>query len=271
MVKWIMTCISTPHFTICVNKDNDLSWKYLIYWKEVLRSYFSGSKIGVNDCKCLIDKVKKKLSDWKNKSLSYAGRSQLIASDGNQALSQVISKRDIYSAGFKDNVNLCDLVDANGWKWHAQWNRKYSLIQSLNVPKLVNKPDSLVWITNSGNEVRFTTNQAWRDIRNDESTITWEKLVWFSIYKPRHTFVLCLVVKNKLLTQDKLVKWYSHKIMKCSFYKVDIDSHDHLFFQCGFAKEIWIAIKDKAKIRTNANKWDDIVKELSYIKNHNSM
>lgn len=32
------------------------------------------------DCKCLIDKVKEKVSNWKNKLLSYAGRLQLIAS-----------------------------------------------------------------------------------------------------------------------------------------------------------------------------------------------
>ncbi|GKB34451.1 RNA-directed DNA polymerase, eukaryota, reverse transcriptase zinc-binding domain protein [Tanacetum coccineum] len=32
------------------------------------------------DCKCLIDKVKEKVSNWKNKLLSYVGRLQLIAS-----------------------------------------------------------------------------------------------------------------------------------------------------------------------------------------------
>ncbi|GKB03254.1 RNA-directed DNA polymerase, eukaryota, reverse transcriptase zinc-binding domain protein [Tanacetum coccineum] len=37
-------------------------------------------KIGVKDCKNLVDKVRQKLCDWKNKSLSYAGRNQLIAS-----------------------------------------------------------------------------------------------------------------------------------------------------------------------------------------------
>ncbi|GKA82392.1 RNA-directed DNA polymerase, eukaryota, reverse transcriptase zinc-binding domain protein [Tanacetum coccineum] len=37
-------------------------------------------KIGVLDCKQLVDKVNQKLNDWKNKSLSYAGRAQLIAS-----------------------------------------------------------------------------------------------------------------------------------------------------------------------------------------------
>ncbi|GKD82445.1 RNA-directed DNA polymerase, eukaryota, reverse transcriptase zinc-binding domain protein, partial [Tanacetum coccineum] len=37
-------------------------------------------KIGVKDCKGLIDKVKSRVQDWKNNSLSYAGRTQLIAS-----------------------------------------------------------------------------------------------------------------------------------------------------------------------------------------------
>nr|GEX31322.1 RNA-directed DNA polymerase, eukaryota, reverse transcriptase zinc-binding domain protein [Tanacetum cinerariifolium] len=36
-------------------------------------------KIGVSDCKQLVDKVNQRLNDWKNKSLSYAGRAQLIA------------------------------------------------------------------------------------------------------------------------------------------------------------------------------------------------
>ncbi|GKD83620.1 RNA-directed DNA polymerase, eukaryota, reverse transcriptase zinc-binding domain protein [Tanacetum coccineum] len=37
-------------------------------------------KLSINDCKPLISKVKTKISDWKNKFLSYAGRVQLIAS-----------------------------------------------------------------------------------------------------------------------------------------------------------------------------------------------
>ncbi|GKD48512.1 RNA-directed DNA polymerase, eukaryota, reverse transcriptase zinc-binding domain protein, partial [Tanacetum coccineum] len=37
-------------------------------------------KIGIKDCESLIDKVKTRIHDWKNKSLSYAGRTQLIAS-----------------------------------------------------------------------------------------------------------------------------------------------------------------------------------------------
>ncbi|GJY59365.1 hypothetical protein Tco_0459257 [Tanacetum coccineum] len=37
-------------------------------------------RLGVKECKCLVDKVKNKVLDWKNKFLSYVGRLQLIAS-----------------------------------------------------------------------------------------------------------------------------------------------------------------------------------------------
>ncbi|GKE40752.1 hypothetical protein Tco_1464157 [Tanacetum coccineum] len=37
-------------------------------------------RLSVKDCKSLVEKVKGKVGDWKNKFLSYAGRMQLIAS-----------------------------------------------------------------------------------------------------------------------------------------------------------------------------------------------
>lgn len=44
----------------------------------------------IQDCKVLVDKVRKKVQDWKNKSLSFAGRLQLISS--------VLSSMQVYWA-----------------------------------------------------------------------------------------------------------------------------------------------------------------------------
>ena len=38
------------------------------------------SKLVFTDCKILVDKVDRRIDDWKNKSLSFAGRLQLIIS-----------------------------------------------------------------------------------------------------------------------------------------------------------------------------------------------
>ncbi|GJS78396.1 RNA-directed DNA polymerase, eukaryota, reverse transcriptase zinc-binding domain protein [Tanacetum coccineum] len=46
--------------------------------------------LGINECKGLVEKVKAKINDWKNKYRSFAGRLQLIAS--------VLSSMQVYWA-----------------------------------------------------------------------------------------------------------------------------------------------------------------------------
>ncbi|GKD51879.1 RNA-directed DNA polymerase, eukaryota, reverse transcriptase zinc-binding domain protein, partial [Tanacetum coccineum] len=136
-------------------------------------------KIGVKDCKSLVDEVRQKLNDWKNKSLTRAGRSQLIASvwNDNQALIKVIRKREVCLVGFNDQSKLYDIIDGNKWKWPDDWLSKYELLQRSHVPKLKDIQDKAFWVTNQENMVQFSTNQVWKDIRSDGEKVKWDKLV----------------------------------------------------------------------------------------------
>ncbi|GJV89008.1 RNA-directed DNA polymerase, eukaryota, reverse transcriptase zinc-binding domain protein [Tanacetum coccineum] len=68
-------------------------------------------KISSTDCKPLIDKVKNRVLDWRNKALSYSGRLQLISS--------VLSAMQIYWASVfllpKNEVNA-NANSSDGWK-----------------------------------------------------------------------------------------------------------------------------------------------------------
>ncbi|GJX34219.1 RNA-directed DNA polymerase, eukaryota, reverse transcriptase zinc-binding domain protein [Tanacetum coccineum] len=70
-------------------------------------------KLSINDCKCLVDKVKQRIDDWKNKFLSYAGRLQLIAS--------VLSAMHLYWAQVfllpKDTIYEIE-KDMKGFLWN---------------------------------------------------------------------------------------------------------------------------------------------------------
>lgn len=370
-------------------------------------------KIGVNDCKCLVDKVKQKLGDWKNKSLTYAGRAQLLASvlssmqvywgsvfkipknviveietlfkgflwcnsevckgkarvawkevckpkdkgglglkslelwnktllikhlwnvasnkeslwvkwintvklkgrsvwdvdeskseswcwktilehrkfvedhicyeigngkdiyvwhdkwNGNQAFAKTISKREIFASGVLDQCKLCDAIDDNGWKWNNNWANRFVCLQNLNVPILNEQPDKVMWISNDGKKVNYAIQHVLKDIRGEDDDVSWANLVWFSNCIPRHTFILWLAVKKKLVTQDKLLKWYPHGEFKCPFCNDVPDSYDHIFFKCKYAREVWESIKVKARITENANTWDGIVNYLAGNKQHN--
>ncbi|GJX29546.1 hypothetical protein Tco_0237625 [Tanacetum coccineum] len=47
---------------------------------EAIEEFGNVSRLGVKECKTLLDKVGNTISNWKNKCLLYAGRLQLVAS-----------------------------------------------------------------------------------------------------------------------------------------------------------------------------------------------
>ncbi|GKA24381.1 hypothetical protein Tco_0710414, partial [Tanacetum coccineum] len=53
-------------------------WKSFLL--NTLVSLFHKKRLSVNNCRSLLDKIKSRVLNWKNKCLSYAGRLQLIAS-----------------------------------------------------------------------------------------------------------------------------------------------------------------------------------------------
>ncbi|GJV60166.1 RNA-directed DNA polymerase, eukaryota, reverse transcriptase zinc-binding domain protein [Tanacetum coccineum] len=124
MVEWIMVCVSTTKFSININGEREgyfcggreILYDLLVFChgdtksvniiKETLEEFIPfgvgklpmkylgvpliTKKITANNCKPLVEKVKSRILNWRNKALSYSGRLQLIAS--------VLSAMQIYWA-----------------------------------------------------------------------------------------------------------------------------------------------------------------------------
>ncbi|GJV06988.1 RNA-directed DNA polymerase, eukaryota, reverse transcriptase zinc-binding domain protein [Tanacetum coccineum] len=162
-------------------------------------------------------------------------------------LSKNISKKEIFYAGFNDQTKLADVMDSDGWKWPADWFVKYPWISNMKTPILNNCPDKAVWVDSNGIERRFSTNTVWKDVRSTSAKVSWHNLVWHPNCIPKHTFIL----------------WLAAKDFECSLCKKGMDSHDHLFFKCDYAKKIWKKICGKARMKFHNDSWNNTPDEMS--------
>nr|GEX76553.1 reverse transcriptase domain, reverse transcriptase zinc-binding domain protein [Tanacetum cinerariifolium] len=141
-------------------------------------------KLRVSDCKVICDKVKGRINNSRNKTLSYAGRIQLIA----YVLSSI--HQFLWNAG--DSAKGKARVS---WKVPDGWRENFTILSNLSsTVNLVNKYDKVLWATNAGDRVKFDTKHAWEDLRVNWPIVNWSNVVWFNQLVPRHAFILWMVV-----------------------------------------------------------------------------
>ncbi|GJS56719.1 RNA-directed DNA polymerase, eukaryota, reverse transcriptase zinc-binding domain protein [Tanacetum coccineum] len=138
------------------------------------------NRIVRDDCTVLLDKVKKRVEDWRNKSLSFAGRLQLIAS--------VLSSLNVFWASmFILPQGVCDEIDKifKEFLWKSERKRKirYMLLGRMYVCRKVkdtrfkdvldipvptlseNNDEKVIWINKKGKEKNFNVNEVWKDLK----------------------------------------------------------------------------------------------------------
>ncbi|GKF03115.1 reverse transcriptase domain, reverse transcriptase zinc-binding domain protein, partial [Tanacetum coccineum] len=119
----------------------------------------------------------------------------------------------------------------------------------------------------------FSVAQVWSDIRLRGTQVDWYHVVWFTSCIPRHAFNLWLVVRRKLKTHDLVSIWDVSDSLGscCSLCGIQPDSHDHLFFKCPFAHDVWDQMKVIAGLDyTNPNIYT-IITDLLPIASRRSM
>ncbi|GJW68600.1 RNA-directed DNA polymerase, eukaryota, reverse transcriptase zinc-binding domain protein [Tanacetum coccineum] len=249
---------------------------------KAIKEFFTNGRFSYE----LMEKVKGRISDWKNKSLSYAGRVQLIRS--------VLASMHIYWAsvfilltglmleleqlmkGFlwcqcemkKGRAKVKDIIVNDSWICQCFEMSKYSDLGTIGVPHLSDASDKLVWKDLSNVDVGFSVATVWECIRPRSDEVDWYHVVWFSHQIPRHAIHLWLVIKRKLKTQDKLRQWdvssnTNLNLFQCPLCGTQPDSHDHLFFECMFSLQVWDHLKWLTGIPNIPSGLDAIVDFLS--------
>ncbi|GJQ98064.1 hypothetical protein Tco_0009203 [Tanacetum coccineum] len=124
-----------------------------------------GTLLVWRDCKVLVESAKNIISDWKNKSLSFAGRLQLSwydTWDHQCLLINWLSPRDIASVGFHIKSLVAELILNGDWFWPHVWLRKAPNLNQIRVPILAtNSQDATYWRDLNGKQFEFLVKCAW--------------------------------------------------------------------------------------------------------------
>ncbi|PWA38148.1 RNA-directed DNA polymerase, eukaryota, Reverse transcriptase zinc-binding domain protein [Artemisia annua] len=125
---------------------------------------------------------------------------------------------EIWSEGMLNSTKGDDLIVNGQLKLPEDWIQQYPQVLSnvKNISLNPNKNDSVQWLSNNRNQVKFSVNRVWKDLRNQEDAVLWSNVVRFSTLVPRQVFILWLLICERLPTQDRILKWYPNKVMKCA-------------------------------------------------------
>ncbi|XP_050219091.1 uncharacterized protein LOC126669623 [Mercurialis annua] len=95
---------------------------------------------------------------------------------------------------------------------------------------------------------KFNISSVWRKLVPERDRVQWGKIIWSSGNIPRYSFITWMALIGRLVTKDKLRKWNVINDDKCSLCNVNLESRDHLFFDCSYSKKIWRSVLDRLGI-----------------------
>ncbi|KAJ8436362.1 hypothetical protein Cgig2_009927 [Carnegiea gigantea] len=67
----------------------------------------------------------------------------------------------------------------------------------------------------------------------------WVKLVWSRTCIPRHSFTMWLFMQSRLPVLQRMGRYTATPSTNCPMCKQSPETHEHLFVECTYAKDIW--------------------------------
>nr|XP_043629873.1 uncharacterized protein LOC122601171 [Erigeron canadensis] len=158
------------------NASDSIKGKAKVAWKNVCKPKDQGG-LGLKDLK------KWNEANWVN----------TVRLKGKSIWSVDVDKGD--SWGWKTMIEVRDMIKnhvryviGNGnislygkWNWPSEWMINFPNIGKIDMPSWQDdKKDKVQWFTNKNLLMDFSTKQAWEDLRIDNPSVGWCKVVWFN-------------------------------------------------------------------------------------------
>lgn len=85
----------------------------------------------------------------------------------------------------------------------------------------------------------FSSTKTWDFLHPAGPSLPWTKPVWFKERVPRHTFIMWLVMRDRLVTRDRLRSWGLNVPSSCLFCDAFPETKSHLLIDCSYSQGVW--------------------------------
>lgn len=129
--------------------------------------------------------------------------------------------------------------------------------------QLPTRIDSCIWtLTKDG---KFSISSLSEQLRLKFPINDWNHIVWFPSYIPKCSLIAWIAIQNRLSTEDRLVLFGVKTSSNCSFCPGE-ETHDHLFFNCPFTRQVWVTVSLKSQFTWQPQSLSTLVTLISTMK-----
>lgn len=123
--------------------------------------------------------------------------------------------------------------------------------------------DVCLWKRENGDfRTDFITSHTWHLTRIQSPKVSWCKGIWFKGATPKFSFLTWLAILNRLATGEGVLRWNPQADPTCWLCKSDIETRDHIFFDCSYSKEVWQGTIKNLIGQGSAYNWKRLVRLL---------
>jgi len=123
----------------------------------------------------------------------------------------------------------------------------WTLKKILNCRKLVE--DNGGWLTVQKNG-KFSIQKLYNNIRPQGEKVEWRRVICNNKATPKSIFILWLAIQDRLATKERLVKWHINIDPICAQCKKEVESINHLFFDCEYSRDVWKLVMNNLNFST---------------------
>ncbi|KAF8081654.1 hypothetical protein N665_0872s0001 [Sinapis alba] len=156
-------------------------------------------------------------------------------------------------SGIPIDLSVADAVRAGAWRTSSTRNPILLQLRQVlpsQIPDIASADDDYYMWRNSADAPPslFSTYKVWISLNPPPPVVSWCKAVWFSQRIPKHAFILWLILKNRMLTRDRLRSWGLVVPAECLLCGHAAETVNHLVFECQFSVAAWNMMLSRVRL-----------------------